>query len=457
MSDVFEGPGWWMASNGKWYPPENHPDERYRARFAMPAPVVDDAQTPLEPPPVPEQVHRQPEEEIPEQSVSEHTETTTLLDLQQQSPASYSGPPEQSTEPDFPSVELRSEPDTAATPTSFTELARPTNQVLDQAAVAETAELSGTDLANEMARVAEQRAAEQERAKAAVYQAVAHRPDDAEPADAEPAAAEPADDDLAVENTSATETPIAAPATSEPEGLGEAPDHRIFDAERPAPEETPDARRFSVASPEFTNPTEQRPSFDDNLPPSVVAAPQRTGIGLTQIELDQPPVDDTTPVTSGRLRQATPVVTPTAAQSTSTALVHVPTPALGVATTRDRIVSALLFLSGVSMMIGSFLDWTSGDLVQTGWERGDGILTVVAGIIGASMAGPIFVGFRHAIPKAAAIIAGVVAGIALGLVAVNSVLNAPGIDFALGFIIVAVAAAVMIIAGAADEGEFLDY
>ncbi len=25
MSDVSRGPGWWMASDGKWYPPESHP------------------------------------------------------------------------------------------------------------------------------------------------------------------------------------------------------------------------------------------------------------------------------------------------------------------------------------------------------------------------------------------------------------------------------------------------
>jgi hypothetical protein len=26
MSDVSQGPGWWQASDGKWYPPETHPD-----------------------------------------------------------------------------------------------------------------------------------------------------------------------------------------------------------------------------------------------------------------------------------------------------------------------------------------------------------------------------------------------------------------------------------------------
>jgi hypothetical protein len=28
MSDKSEGPGWWIASDGKWYPPELHPTAR---------------------------------------------------------------------------------------------------------------------------------------------------------------------------------------------------------------------------------------------------------------------------------------------------------------------------------------------------------------------------------------------------------------------------------------------
>ena len=28
MSDLSQGPGWWQASDGKWYPPERHPDYR---------------------------------------------------------------------------------------------------------------------------------------------------------------------------------------------------------------------------------------------------------------------------------------------------------------------------------------------------------------------------------------------------------------------------------------------
>ena len=30
MSEVSGGAGWWMASDGKWYPPELHPDASTR-------------------------------------------------------------------------------------------------------------------------------------------------------------------------------------------------------------------------------------------------------------------------------------------------------------------------------------------------------------------------------------------------------------------------------------------
>jgi hypothetical protein len=35
MSDVPNGPGWWQASDGRWYPPESHPG--YRPQAAVPA------------------------------------------------------------------------------------------------------------------------------------------------------------------------------------------------------------------------------------------------------------------------------------------------------------------------------------------------------------------------------------------------------------------------------------
>ena len=37
MSDVNQGPGWWMASDGKWYPPHTHPDAQAPAAPTAPA------------------------------------------------------------------------------------------------------------------------------------------------------------------------------------------------------------------------------------------------------------------------------------------------------------------------------------------------------------------------------------------------------------------------------------
>ena len=43
MSDVSQGPGWWIASDGKWYPPQQHPDYRPPA---PPQPPTQAAQPP---------------------------------------------------------------------------------------------------------------------------------------------------------------------------------------------------------------------------------------------------------------------------------------------------------------------------------------------------------------------------------------------------------------------------
>ena len=42
MSDVSQGPGWWQASDGRWYPPEQHPN----ARAALPPPGMAPAAAP---------------------------------------------------------------------------------------------------------------------------------------------------------------------------------------------------------------------------------------------------------------------------------------------------------------------------------------------------------------------------------------------------------------------------
>jgi hypothetical protein len=52
MSDFAQGTGWWQASDGKWYPPELHPDAQAAAQAAAPVYAVAPA---YEPTPLPEQ------------------------------------------------------------------------------------------------------------------------------------------------------------------------------------------------------------------------------------------------------------------------------------------------------------------------------------------------------------------------------------------------------------------
>ncbi len=37
MSDISQGPGWWMASDGRWYPPESHPAAAHRSGVLPPS------------------------------------------------------------------------------------------------------------------------------------------------------------------------------------------------------------------------------------------------------------------------------------------------------------------------------------------------------------------------------------------------------------------------------------
>lgn len=51
MSDTYQGHGWWQASDGKWYPPEQHPD--FRPPPPPPPPPPPSGAQPYAPPYVP--------------------------------------------------------------------------------------------------------------------------------------------------------------------------------------------------------------------------------------------------------------------------------------------------------------------------------------------------------------------------------------------------------------------
>jgi len=146
----------------------------------------------------------------------------------------------------------------------------------------------------------------------------------------------------------------------------------------------------------------------------------------------------------------------------STALVHVASesPVFDEPVARwDRIVASTLFLAGITMIVGTFLPWSvaaSRDL--SGWEMGDGIATVFAGVLGSAAAGPIYVGFRHMIPKTIALISGLVGFVVTGLAALrvvsDDVLN--GTTVGLGIWVVLAGAVAMMVAALADRSTIVD-
>ncbi|MEY2435021.1 MAG: hypothetical protein QOC92_4746, partial [Acidimicrobiaceae bacterium] len=52
MSDSTQGPGWWQAADGKWYPPEQHPDFQPAATAPFETVSGPPVGPPVGPPPV---------------------------------------------------------------------------------------------------------------------------------------------------------------------------------------------------------------------------------------------------------------------------------------------------------------------------------------------------------------------------------------------------------------------
>ena len=345
MSDVFEGPGWWMASDGKWYPPEGHPDAHYRSRF------------------LPEAVAAAPPAEVEEPS---HGASLTSDAVRTQSIAgAVTG-----------NAGYGSAPDVADVPGGGTNL-------LDRTA-------HDTPFAD--ASFAE--------AGAVVVPDVP---------DLEPVIPEVTIPALDVESSVPE---VAIPA---PEAAAFAP---ALEHEAPA---------VRVSKDELFEPEVERPTFPPRIPPSVSQNPD------VQIEL-------------GREDLPTEPNSLLSVGSTTTDVVVVGPAADPGVPIRDRITASLIFLSGIAMIVGTFLTWIPGDIPESGWDRGEGFATIIAGIAGSAAAGPIFVGFRHAIPKAAAIIGGLVGLVVIGLVSISSMDGGAG-TLGIGLIVVGAAAAAMLLAG----------
>ena len=360
MSDVFEGPGWWMASDGKWYPPEGHPDAHYRSRF------------------LPQAVVAAPPAEVEEPS---HGASLTPDAVHTQSIAgAVTG-----------NASNGSAPDVADVPGGGTNL-------LDRAA-------HDTPFAD-----------------ASFAEAGAVVPD---VRDLEPVIPEVTIPALDVESSVPEVTiPALDVESSVPEVAIPAPEAAAF---APALEHEAPAVRVSKDELFEPAPEVERPTFPPRIPPSVS---QNSDV---QIEL-------------GREDLPTEPNSLLSVGSTTTDVVVVGPAADPGVPIRDRITASLIFLSGIAMIVGTFLTWIPGDIPESGWDRGEGFATIIAGIAGSAAAGPIFVGFRHAIPKAAAIIGGLVGLVVIGLVSISSMDGGAG-TLGIGLIVVGAAAAAMLLAG----------
>lgn len=377
MSDVFEGPGWWMASDGLWYAPDLHADSAYRAEFH-------DAGSP--------KTDTVGNGAVDRATLAEVAERSTPDDFQD-APADEQRFPVlqpvevESTSVVFPAVELSSAP--AREPSRGV----PVSEILKRASVP-------------------------------------------------------------------LEVPTKVPVDRPTDGWSDKPPSS--DSIFPIEESTAD--QFTVSRPWGAN-VPDVPRFEAATPASVVEAPGSSP------PIGSPVVADSTAPEPGRARLDLPGVhgpsagTPApsshfrfaeAGPAMSTDLVPIPEltyPVRSVALF-DRVVAGVLFASGLALIVGTFLAWTSDPVGSTtGWARGDGLATILCGVLGSSAAGPIFVGFRHLVPKTVAIASGVVAAAVMGLVAADTLSDSSvaGTNLSMGFWLALLASFTMIAAGIADR------
>lgn len=347
MSDVFEGPGWWLASDGKWYPPHLHHDPNYRRAHEPRA-----------------------------QAASPTAPATTRASTAEGLDDVGSGAP---------------------VPGSVAEM------------------LAGSESPDQKPDVD-------------------HQPD----ADLEHL--EPAQPDVDPDS-GFTETGSASEQAAVSEILDRAERQRQRAREERLVDETMDGENARVAH------------------GSESTVPARPSSGRTRLEVgtvgtgNRPERSKAAAADTSRARIGLSDNEP----PTSTDLVYLPNikpPGPESIDRYDRVVAGLLFLAGVAMIVGTFMPWEVGLRTDTsGWALGDGLATVVAGVLGSAAAGPIFVGFRHIVPKTIGIVTGLVGTVVVGLSGLQTVTDseAARTTVGTGFWIVAFGSIAMLSAGLADR------
>lgn len=403
MSDVFEGPGWWMASDGLWYPSAQHPDSNYRSHFA--SEDVKAAVTPAQVAETPLAFEQPLVEQLGDSSGSPVSDVTAPLDVRVDvtAPITFPGV----------SVEETQKATTDGEQSGFGDLARASVRqpyeesppLEDPAAWAQTGEirLDLVDLTDAVERES-----------------------------SNPEAPEVID----LREASETVSPErVSPERVSPERTSEVP---------PTSRAVPPTPAVSVGRAEPLT-VEPRPSFRPSIPPSVVRAPgDRSAV---EIELGRTDAD------RARIRTE-PTITEPGPASTSLELVPVeqvvyfpPGP-----TRMDRSLAALAFIAGASLIVGTFLPWLAGAESQAGWERPDGIVAAIAGLLGAAASGPLWIGYRRLIPLLLTV-AGIVGTVIGAIAAVRIISDGDGSisNVGAGLVIVLASSLALIFTGLASR------
>ena len=512
MSDIFEGPGWWMASDGKWYPPHLHADASYRARWvnvAAPAPAPDTSAEVLAPDPAPSSTPPATSISAPEPAASWVPETRATRPVADVPPTPFV--PSDKVAERAAALADTTRTDTAAEATTPPTTVAPAPVApapvpAPQPAPAVSASVSAPvatppSVAPPAVDVpAEPVAAPAATAPAAAAPAPTTMPEPvvAPHESPTPLSTNPGPsgyvgfgapsstpvseilnrlgDGHAGSNGNGTEARRSPVPTIEPEPIPEpAPEHSAAREHSAAPAETPVASAAEATEtmpPEVRVGPDEAPDLDPiDFEPATDPAPEpaqaedQSG-GRTRLEVGAP--TDRGEERFGILTPNRPTEQRIKLQeqprlSESTDLVPVSLPEIAVyddgPSLHDRLVATVLFLSGVALIVGTFLVWTTGPgTEQTGWEMNDGIATIIAGVLGSAAAGPIFVGFRHVVPKTIAILSGLVALVVPGLHGLealsDSALAETGVG--IGFWTVLGGAIAMLLAGVADQSRFGD-
>lgn len=515
MSDIFEGPGWWMASDGKWYPPHLHADASYRARWvnvAAPAPAPDTSAEVLAPDPAPSSTPPATSISAPDAAASWVPETRATRPVADVPPTPFvpsdkvaerAAALADTTRTDT-AAEVTTPPATVA-PTPVAPAPAPAPQptpVVSASVSAHAATPSSVapPAVDVPAEPVETVAASAAAPPAAAAPAPAKMPEPvvAPHESPTPLSANPGrsgfvgfgapsstpvseilnrfGDGHAGSNGNGTKPHRNPVPTIEPEpGPESVPEHSAAPEPEPAPAEAPvasAAEATDTAPPEVRVGPDEAPNLDPiDFEPATDPAPEpaqaddQSG-GRTRLEVGAP--TDRGEERFGILTPNRPTEQRIKLQeqprlSESTELVPVSLPEIAVyddgPSLHDRLVATVLFLSGVALIVGTFLVWTTGPgTEQTGWEMNDGIATIIAGVLGSAAAGPIFVGFRHVVPKTIAILSGLVALVVPGLHGLealsDSALAETGVG--VGFWTVLGSAIAMLLAGVADQSRFGD-